>query len=80
MLEPNWKLSASSILDWLKERLPSLQLELLKESTPQKNPSVNMEFPNAVPNLITNLGKKIKIDVGKTKISGLEEDGLGTLK
>ena len=73
MLEPNWKLSASNILYWLKEKVPSIQLEQLKENTPQKNPSQNIEFPNAVPNLITNLGKKISIDAGKTKISGLEQ-------
>lgn len=71
MLDTNWELSATSILHWLKENLPIFAEEKLEKDTNEKNPKVNMDFSDAVPDLITNLGKKNSVDDSKTKILGL---------
>jgi len=71
MLDPNWKLSAISILNWLRENLSIVPQEKLEINTNENNPKVNVEFPNAIPDLIINLGKKNSVDANKTKILGL---------
>ncbi len=71
MLDVNWEYSAINILDWLKENLPNTSNEEIEKATNEKNPKVNIDFSDAVPNLIANLGKKNSVDASKTKILGL---------
>jgi len=73
MLDPNWKNSAQSMLNWLKEKLTIVPNVESEKDSNQKNTKVNAVFPDAVPNLIANLGKKNSIDASKTKILGLGE-------
>jgi len=68
MLDPKWILSAKGILNWLNEKFP---VTTVAESTNLKNPKLKIQFPDAVQDLIINLGENNEIDVNKTKILGL---------
>ncbi len=71
MLDQNWEASAVTILNWMKKKFPLASFDDSKKEINEKNPKVNVDFNDAIPNLITNLGKKNSIDASKTKILGL---------
>lgn len=68
MIDPKWMLSANSILNWLNKQFPE---SVIAEPTNLKNPKLKIQFPDAVQDLITNLGENNEIDADKSKILGL---------
>ena len=68
MIDPKWILSAKGILNWLNEKFP---VTTIVEPTNLKNLKLKIQFPDAVQDLIINLGENNEIDVDKTKILGL---------
>ncbi|GEM_PF-432465 len=68
MLDPKWILPARGILNWLGKQFPSQEAI---EDLSTKNPILKIQFPDAVQDLIINLGENNEIDANKTKILGL---------
>lgn len=68
MVDPNWLLSAKGLLNWIEVKFPVVEAE---KAIATKKPTVKIQFPDAVQDLIINLGENNKIDANKTKILGL---------
>ena len=64
MLEPNWLLSAQGALNWLREQFPVISPT---ENVSTKHPNLKTQFPDAIQDLIINLGENIEMDVNDTK-------------
>ncbi len=64
MLEPNWLLSAQGALNWLREQFPIITQQ---ETISTKNPNLKTQFPDAIQDLIINLGENKEMDVNDTK-------------
>ena len=68
MVDPNWLLSAKGLLNWMETKFPIVEEE---QATATKKTTVKIQFPDAVQDLIINLGENNEIDANKTKILGL---------
>lgn len=67
MLDPNWELAAIGILNWLRDKFPEPNQS--KEST-INNPTLKIQFPDAIQDLIANLGENNEMDTSDTKTLG----------
>jgi len=72
MLDSNWLLSAQGALNWLSRQFPA---KIAEESIPNKNPTLKTQFPDAIQDLITNLGKNNEMDTSDTKIHRTGKSG-----
>jgi len=68
MLELNWELSAKNILNWLEEKFPVSAAEEAGKEENDQNLKLNIEFPDAVSNLLSKLGDNNSIDADLSKI------------
>ncbi len=64
MLDPKWKLSANAILSWLNNKFPT---EGQPDHHLTKNFALKTQFPNAIQDLIANLGENNEIDADDIK-------------
>jgi len=65
MLESKWRLSAQGALNWLSEQFPNIETS---ENISTKKPTLKTEFPDAIQDLIINLGENNEMDGNDTKI------------
>jgi len=66
MLDTNWMLSAQGALTWLTKQFP---LPAPQADIATKNPTLKTQFPDAIQDLIVNLGENDKMDANDTKIN-----------
>ncbi len=68
MLDSNWLVAAKGMLHWIEDKFPVLEEA---QNIFTKKPTLKIQFPDAVQDLIINLGENNEIDANKTKILGL---------